>query len=100
MAILYGTKERIDNIFYTCCILHNMLHSFDGIALLEKGINWGGVEGNIDSWLSTDQPIALPNTDAPASTIEVESGFHQLQKQLTAHFIYRMRNGLITWKKS
>jgi len=100
MTLLYGTRERVDNIFFTCCILHNMLHAFDGIALLEKGINWTGAEGHVDSWLSKDMPVVLPTTDAPAESIEVEGGFHKLQKQLTTHFIYRMRTGTIEWKKS
>ncbi|CAN0329295.1 unnamed protein product, partial [Ascophyllum nodosum] len=31
LRIGYHSQERIDNIFFTCCILHNMLHTFDGM---------------------------------------------------------------------
>ncbi len=29
--IEYHTKDSIDNVFFTCCILHNMLLQFDGL---------------------------------------------------------------------
>ncbi|CAM9899303.1 unnamed protein product, partial [Ectocarpus sp. 8 AP-2014] len=32
----YRSKEDIDNIFSTCCILHNMLHTFDGMDVFEE----------------------------------------------------------------
>ena len=30
LPILFRSRERIDNAFFTCCILHNMLHALMG----------------------------------------------------------------------
>ncbi|CAM9749108.1 unnamed protein product, partial [Ectocarpus fasciculatus] len=51
LAMAYQSQERIDNVFFTCCILHNMLHTFDtawtswwrtrtGLAVLGWGPRW------------------------------------------------------------
>ncbi|CAN0043663.1 unnamed protein product, partial [Pylaiella littoralis] len=31
LGILFQNLEDIDNMFFTCCVLHNMLHAFDGL---------------------------------------------------------------------
>ena len=39
-------KKRIDNMFFTCCILRNMLLPFDGLAnRWENNVNWAGKDG-------------------------------------------------------
>ncbi|CAN0429414.1 unnamed protein product, partial [Pylaiella littoralis] len=40
LAMTYQEQERIDYVFFTCCILHNMLHTFDGMDDLEENVNW------------------------------------------------------------
>ena len=46
LPILYHDKKCIDNMFFTCCILHNMLLSFDGLAnRWENNVNWAGKDG-------------------------------------------------------
>ncbi|CAM9411140.1 unnamed protein product, partial [Pylaiella littoralis] len=40
--------EKIDNAWFTACIIHNMLLQFDGLANLEKDMNWTGKDGEAD----------------------------------------------------
>jgi hypothetical protein len=49
LPIYYHSKEAIDNMFFTCCILHNMLLSHDGLdSRWENGVNWAGQDGEHD----------------------------------------------------
>jgi hypothetical protein len=34
-------KEDVDNVFFTCCAIHNHLHIFDGRDAWEAGVDWG-----------------------------------------------------------
>ncbi|CAB1100705.1 unnamed protein product [Ectocarpus sp. CCAP 1310/34] len=45
----YHKREYIDNIFFTCCILHNMLHTFDGLDVFEENTDWPGSAGHLDA---------------------------------------------------
>ncbi|CAM9724983.1 unnamed protein product, partial [Ectocarpus sp. 4 AP-2014] len=45
LAIPFHKKEYIDNVFFTCCILHNMLHSFDNRGAMSEEPNWAGSAG-------------------------------------------------------
>lgn len=47
-AILYKDPKEIDNVYSTCCILHNMLLSFDGLDKLEEDVDWKGAGGSTD----------------------------------------------------
>ncbi|CAN0345009.1 unnamed protein product, partial [Pylaiella littoralis] len=40
LAMTYQKQERLDYVFFTCCILHNMLHTYDGMDNLEENVNW------------------------------------------------------------
>ena len=93
---LYKKPECIDNVFLTCCVLHNMLLDFDGIELLEAGVDWKGADGN------TDPPEVsegvTPPTARPAGApvqIEVENGFHSLREKLVANFMFRKHEGTL-----
>ncbi|CAM9508247.1 unnamed protein product [Pylaiella littoralis] len=41
LGILFQCLEDIDNMFFTCCTLHNMLHAYDGLDELEPAVEWG-----------------------------------------------------------
>ena len=43
-----SSKEDIDNIFFTCVGLHNMLHAWNGRNEWECGVKWGGNDGAFD----------------------------------------------------
>jgi hypothetical protein len=47
LPIYYHDKATIDSMFFTCCILHNMLLTCDGYDIRwESDINWAGQAGN------------------------------------------------------
>ena len=43
--VLYHKKEDVDNIFFTCCALHNQLHQWDHRDEWENGMEWGTADG-------------------------------------------------------
>eukprot|EP00961_Rhodomonas_salina_P007305 98627-Rhodomonas_salina.2 len=45
----YENKECVDNVWWTCCILHNWLLSYDGLYRMEHGMQWAGADGLLDS---------------------------------------------------
>ena len=57
LPIIFRKKSDIDNVFFTCCTIHNILHSFDGLDELEPDAQWAGGDGLHDAW------IANPTTD-------------------------------------
>ena len=47
LPIFYQSKSVIDNMFFTCCILHNILLNVDGYdARWEEKFNWEGQAGH------------------------------------------------------
>mmetsp|Transcript_25676 Transcript_25676/g.24534 ORF Transcript_25676/g.24534 Transcript_25676/m.24534 type:complete len:218 (+) Transcript_25676:1104-1757(+) len=46
--ILFHKKDDVDNMFFTCLGLHNMLHAWDGRNEWECGVKWGGKDGAFD----------------------------------------------------
>jgi hypothetical protein len=40
-ALLFQTQAQIDNVFNTCCMLHNILLTFDGLD------DWENIDWNI-----------------------------------------------------
>lgn len=98
LGILFRDKEDIDNMFFTYCTLHNMLHAFDGLDELEPTVDWGGKEGLHDPWDNT--PLAdestvgstgEPNDDSSDSYQKPEEAHFGLKNALMAHFDYRRR---------
>ncbi|CAM9952566.1 unnamed protein product, partial [Discosporangium mesarthrocarpum] len=43
-------REKIDNVFFTCCILQIMLHAYDGLGTQEPGVDWMGRDGMHDAY--------------------------------------------------
>ena len=47
LPIYYQSKHVIDNMFFTCCILHNILLNVDGYdSRWEENVNWEGQAGH------------------------------------------------------
>ena len=46
--LLYHNKDHVDNIFFTCCALHNQLHAWDQREQWENGMEWGAADGLFD----------------------------------------------------
>jgi hypothetical protein len=49
MPVLLQSKDDIDNVFWTCCVLHNIiLRSDNRTRLWEEGVDWEGEYGHHD----------------------------------------------------
>ncbi|CAB1107876.1 unnamed protein product [Ectocarpus sp. CCAP 1310/34] len=107
----YRSKEDIDNIFSTCCILHNMLHTFDGMDVFEEDVDWVGSAGLHDPWdhdpltdfMSIGSTGKLSEKEEgeggeeSSETIDQHPAHRELKKQLIESFSYRKRHNDITW---
>jgi len=36
----YANKDELDNVWWTCCILHNWLLVYDGLDQWDHGVQW------------------------------------------------------------
>lgn len=122
LPIFYQDKEVIDSMFFTCCILHNILLNIDGFDVRwEKGVNWQGQDGNHDvsdmpsifkrhrsrvATTSTDYALIGFNAVANNYAIvhgeveeEIEETHSTLKAKLIKHFCYKYRRHQIKWLK-
>lgn len=123
LPIFYNSKDNIDNMFFTCCILHNILLSFDGLdSRWENNVNYVGRDGNhtAEDMLIFRQHLSrvrnltpitdysLQGVDAVRDrydimhgsiTAEYESSYTILQKKLIDHFAYKYSVNEIQWLK-
>ena len=101
LPILIRRKRDIDNVVFTCCILHNMLQTVGGLNTLEPNMNWTGADGFHDG------AVPDPKTDASAigtgrgiendEQAELETEHDVIQGKLVASFKYRKDHGEISW---
>ena len=47
-GIIFSLREKIDNAWFTACILHNMLHKRNGLDKTEEVSDWVGSAGAVD----------------------------------------------------
>lgn len=108
LRLTYHSRESIDNIFFTCCILHNMLHTFDGMGKFEENVDWAGSAGLHDAW--EHDPLAdfasvgatgkLPEGGGRGrggDNLERHPEHAELKRQLIESFAYRKNHNDITW---
>jgi hypothetical protein len=118
LPILFHKQKNIDNMFFTCVILHNMILEFDGRdKLWEEDVDWNGVDG--DHFIEEDWPspsvgrIVLHrrafnklNKRTDYSTIgrrtrgdtdDIDPKFVLLRKNLINHYYYVFKNKLVEW---
>lgn len=98
-GIMFGTREKIDNAWFTACIIHNMLHQFDGLANLEKDMDWAGKDGEADQ-TTGEFPVSTAADNTAGE--EVDDGdnteaFNLFRQQLVNHFAYKKKRGEICW---
>lgn len=98
LPILHRKQEDVDNILFTCCTLHNMLHLCDGLDVLEANTNWGGSAG------CHDPKYHNPLTDYSSvgsrdkcDEVEVDTEHSVLKSKLVNHFAYRHKVDDIVW---
>ena len=87
LHILYRNKVDIDNMFFCCCILHNMLHAMDGLDKFEEGIDWAGPDGEHDFWAHDPHLDASSFGSKGTDSKAMEETAHNLvNDRLVAHF--------------
>ena len=62
----YQEVEKNDNIFWTCCIIHNMLHTYNSMDEMVADLHWAGAGGDPDDDVGESTGAAEPTTEAPA----------------------------------
>ena len=123
-GILLHTQEKVDTTFFTCCILHNMILSADGLdRRWEDNVEWdilnpqpSNSDEGYDENESPDQSIInqerriLDRVAQYVSAIEVEYegnevdeevdvDFEQKRKILISHFKKAYDKGLVHWPR-
>ena len=123
LPIYYHNKDHIDYMFYSCCIMHNMLLHFDGLDVRwEQNVNYLRNDGHHShedmlifrqhlSRVRNLTPITdftLIGTAAVQNRFEVVHGDHDveyesthvnLQKKLIDHFAWKYSINEIQWLK-
>ena len=95
-GILFSTREKIDNAWFTACIIHNMLLRFDGLDKLEKDMDWTGKDGMADERTGVFPPETCVGNMSQGSNA---ASFHEFRKQLVDHFTFENKGGRISWFK-
>ena len=123
VPIFYNTREVVDNMFFTCCILHNLLLTIDGLdSRWEKDINYAGRDGEHaaeDMYifrqhlsrvrnLTPQCDYTLMGVDAMRHRFhiyhgeeieEYETSYTTLNRKLVEHFAYKYSNDEVMWLK-
>ncbi|CAB1096709.1 unnamed protein product [Ectocarpus sp. CCAP 1310/34] len=93
LAMAYHEQERIDNVFLTCCILHNTLHTFDRMDQLVENTLWASSAG-AGTGVATEQEADSSSIGAKDTNDkeQVEKGHGERKRKLTTSFAYRMKH--------
>ena len=93
-GILFSTREKIDNAWFTACIIHNMLLQHDGLDKLEKDMDWEGKDGMADERTG----VFPPETDVGDMSQGIgDASFHEFRNKLINHFTFENKGGRICW---
>ena len=124
LPIYYHSKDAVDNMFFVCCILHNMLLCNDGLdRRWEKDVNWCGQAGehslddqnvfkkhlkrtaiNIDK----DTDFSLKGVAAvrnsyeifhETNVVELNRSHHTLKDNLVTHYSEEYYDKKVDWLK-
>lgn len=123
-GIVLQKQEFIDNVFFTCCILHNLILEFDGLdSRWENDVDWDTmnpqpdnsdegydeeevsvqqqlINSRVEEWVSAR--VNTPEVDDLLDndyTVEVDRDFDSKRDMLIAHFIFAYNAGLVKWPK-
>ena len=99
----YSAKEHVDNIMFTCCVLHNILLDHDARE-------WTVQDDKEDVNLPTAHNSMAGSSDPtdfsymgglenniPAEECESESTWSTLRSYLITHYKYAKHNNLLRW---
>ena len=97
-SIPYRKQIDIDNVFFTICILHIMLHSFDNKGEMDAKPNWSGSTGLHNAW-EYDPALdhSFVGSKDATEEVEKEAGFKGLKRTLITSFVFRKNGKDIVW---
>lgn len=99
MPLLYRGIYKLDSIYQTCCALHNMLHAYDGLGLLEKNVDYAGKDGDLDPWVTTPEEVsAFPNISADLEAFQADDTI--LQQKLVVNLTQMLKTRTVGWRRS
>lgn len=88
-TILFDRREKIDNAWFTACILHNMLHALDGLGDLDEDADWVGSAGALGEGAQAAVEVADNEQPAP--------GFNAFRNELVTHFKWAWERKEVQW---
>ena len=123
VPISYNAREVVDNVFFTCCIIHNLLLTNDGLdSQWEKLINYADRDGDHAAEdmfifrqhlsrvrnLTPDTDYTLVGVDSMRHRFSIyhgeeieqyENSYSVLNKKLVDHFAYKYSVDEVMWLK-
>ena len=106
LATLYKSKEVIDNIFRSCCVLHNLLLRADGLSTIgRKPTDWRTLN---TLQVQAEMMRRGAKMRAPFGAVayglddatETESDFDSFRQSLIVHFQQHVKNHGMSWPKT
>ncbi|CAB1113363.1 unnamed protein product [Ectocarpus sp. CCAP 1310/34] len=93
--ILFSTRQKVDNAWFTACILHNMLHSFNRLDEMEEDADWVGSAGGLGEATAV---AAAMDVDEESET--PTCGFEEFRRKLIAHFTCAWGKEILWFKRA
>lgn len=91
LSLAYQSQKSIDYVFFTCCILHNMLHTYDGMDGLEANVNWGGSADLRETWENNVDTTSVGAKDI-YDRVQTDPEHSVRRGQLMTSFMYRKKH--------
>lgn len=92
-VILFDKREKIDNAWFTACILHNMLHTLNRLGDMEGDADWVGSAGALEE--DTGEAGAAMDVDEDSDV--PAPGFLAFRQQLVTHFACAWAKKEVLW---
>lgn len=99
-AIRCQDREGTDDIFSTCCVLHNILHAWDGLAGVEPDTDWTGANGNPEDGADHSAGLGHGGGDGDGENESFEEQLQNitLRDELVRNFTWAHANNPVCWK--
>jgi len=102
LPMLYRSQEMIGQIFYSCCVLHNLLLRHDGLSTMGslpedwKQLDAAQVQAEWDARAARVRP---PDIGVVPGTCDLDENFHAFRQELITHFRIHCRKHGVKWLK-
>lgn len=107
LPLQYREHVNIDDMFMSCCILHNIIHAWDNRSEWECDVDWQGEYGRLDVQFaepgddfSAIGARSFKRTIVADTIEEAETGYYALRRDLIQHYQYAKQAGEVRWLRS